>query len=768
MSSVTVDELVMRIEIELDKFRSEAGQAEDIEKRLRDSLKGTEDAAKNAGKSVNGMAGELMAATGRAIAFMSALASSNAIVKFTTAISNANDQLGFMSKRLGMAARDIKGMDTAVAGLGGAGASAMGAMRNLNQGIQEMALMGNDSLIPFFSALGVGVVDASGSLRKMDDVLLDMSDSLSKMNPQQAYAIASAMGLDDGVANALIQGRDAMQEMLDMQKKSYVSSQEDIKASRELSKAQAFLSAQWEGLKTMLANALIPTLLKITKVVSGWVDYLARNERNVRNFFEGIAIAVSVMLIPTLVRAGIAILALVSPILGTAAVVAILAAGFALLYDDYKTWAEGGKSLFDWGEFAKYISDTHVSVGSLSKGFTHLLTGYDSLTEAQEAFSQWMHENGIIDENGLSVKNLAKSFKSLAMEIYNTIPAMRTMLEMYSAVMEGRWSDAINISKKIPGQMAGTLLDVSGSVAGRVTGAWDVALGHDPSQSGTISSAQRDAYSWMRNKLAGWVNAPQQNFAPIGVMRQGLSIKNASSVARVAQEIGLEPNDLAQIISFETGGTFDPNARNPKSSATGLIQKMADPGGKYYGHTRDELGAMSFDEQMEKVVKRYFQERGFSDGRTHTVAEAYEAVSGSGYKRGSKEYELNRVWDTNNDGVIDRQEAANSAQFKAHAKDWMGMSRENDTTDRKDVVKSPQFKVHEQDWMGASRAAAIINFPGIKSDPKSSQDKGIAVTVGTVNVQTSANTLPAATAEGVAAGVSRSSELINQLGGGIQ
>lgn len=755
MSSVTVDELVMRIEIELDKFKSEAGQAENIEKKLRETIKGTGDASDAAGKKVNKMAGEVgnsnkeltkqaqsfMAVTGKALAFFGAMAASNALVKFTTMLSNANDQLGFMSKRLGMTARDIKGMDTAVAGLGGAGASAESTMKSLNQGIQEMVIMGNDSMIPFFSAMGVGVVDASGHVRKMNDVLLDMSDSLSKMDPQQAYAIASAMGLDDGMANALIQGRDAMKEMLEMQKKAYVSSKEDIAASRELSKAQAYLSAQWEGLKTMLANALIPVLLKITKVVSGWVDYLARNERTVRNFFEGITIAVGVLLIPALLKAGVAMLALMSPILGAAAVVAILAAAFGLLYDDYKTWSEGGKSLFDWEKFDKYIRTTDVSVDSLAKGFAQLLTGYDSLSDAQQAFSKWLREKGIIDENGVSIRGLANAFKQLGKDIFEAVPAMKTMLDLIGAVMEGRWSDAFDLAKQIPGQMAGTMLDVGKAASGHVVGAVDTMLGHDPEQEGTISSVQRDAFGWIKNKLADWVGSPQENAGQGPTIYKGLSAKNASSIQRTAQEIGLDPNDLAQIISFETGGSFDPNARNPNSSATGLIQKMADPDGKYYGHSRDELGSMSFDDQMEKVVKRYFQDRGFSDGRTHTVGEAYEAVAGSGYKKGSQAYDLNKVWDANGDGVIDKEEA----------------------------VSSPQFQAHRKDWMGARRAVQMTDTPGVPGVPgggSSGGQSGAQVSIGSVTVQTSATTLPEATAAGVAAGVSRSSELINQLGGG--
>lgn len=749
MSSVTVDELVMRIEIELDKFRSDAGQAENIEKRLRKALKGTEEAARDTGKGINEMSDKVadstkkfddqlktvMAVTRRLIGFIGVLAGSNAVQKFTTAISDANDQLGFMSKRLGIAARDIKGLDTAVAALGGSGASANSTIRNLNQGMQEMVLMGNDSLIPFFAALGVGVVDASGSIRQMDDVLLDMADSLSKMNPQQAYALASAMGLDDGVANALIQGRDAMKEMLDMQKQVYVSSDKEIRASRELSRAQAFLSAQWEGVKTMLANALIPALLKMTKVVSGWMDYLARNERTVRNFFEGIAVAVAVMLIPALVKAGLAMVALIAPVASAAAGVALLAAAFGLLYDDYKTWAEGGKSLFDWTAFDNYINKVNISVDSLAKGFARLLTGYDSLSDAQEAFMKWMRDRGIIDENGLSVRKLGEAFKQLGIDIFNSMPHLKTMVEMIEAVVDGRFSDALALAKTIPAQVASTVVGAYGSAVGHTTGAIDTMLGLEANSPGTISGGIRSGASWLKGQIDLWAGGGSAYGAP----SKGFSADNAASVARVAGELGLDPNDLAQIISFETGGTFNTNARNPNSSATGLIQKMADPDGKYYGYTRDELGSMSFDEQMEKVVKRYFQDRGFSDGRTHSLGDAYEAVTGSGYKKGSKAYELNSVWDANGDGVIDKNEAVNAPQFQAHAKDWMG----------------------------SQRAMQMTGLPGISGGASSGSPGGAQVNIHQINVQTSATTLPDATADGVSAGVARSSQLLDQLGGGL-
>lgn len=152
-----------------------------------------------------------------------------------------------------------------------------------------------------------------------------------------------------------------------------------------------------------------------------------------------------------------------------------------------------------------------------------------------------------------------------------------------------------------------------------------------------------------------------------------LSADKQKSIERVAKNIGVKPDDLASIISFETGGTFSPKSKNPKSSATGLIQFMAGTGGKagkYYGMTRDQFSSLSFDEQMN-YVERYYKDRGFDGTKQRSLADAYTAVTGYGYKEGSKAYELNRVWDTNKNGVIEKGEAVRNKNFQAHRKNWI-------------------------------------------------------------------------------------------------
>ena len=157
-----------------------------------------------------------------------------------------------------------------------------------------------------------------------------------------------------------------------------------------------------------------------------------------------------------------------------------------------------------------------------------------------------------------------------------------------------------------------------------------------------------------------------------------LSADKQKTISRVAKNIGVDENDLASIISFETGGMFSTKSKNPGSSATGLIQFMGKGAtkrggyndGSYYGMSRDQFRALSFDEQM-KYVEKYYKDRGFDGTKKRSLADAYTAVSGYGYKRGSEAYELNRAWDTDGNGIIDKGEAVRAPQFQAHRKKWI-------------------------------------------------------------------------------------------------
>nr|WP_276552525.1 transglycosylase SLT domain-containing protein [Xenorhabdus indica] len=294
---------------------------------------------------------------------------SSGLAKLVSEISSSNDQLHFLSKNLGMNADTIKKWQN-VAEMSGGSADGMAAtMSSLNKSLWDLVTVGDASILPFFNALGVGVVDSYGKIRKLDDILLDMADSMSQMERPQAYNIGKSMGLDDGTINTLLEGREAIQKRLDAQKNIVISTKEELELNRQLREQNSVLSQQWEGLKTIIANYLTPRLLKLSTMVSGFLDYLNKHRDTTITLFQGIATVIGLSLIPVVGRAALAMLGLFAPLItGTGLILAFVAALW-LLHDDYKGWKEGKDSFFDWGTMHKSFVWIMEQLEKLEKWF---------------------------------------------------------------------------------------------------------------------------------------------------------------------------------------------------------------------------------------------------------------------------------------------------------------------------------------------------------------------------------------------------------------
>lgn len=358
MAENIVESIIVKLGLDGSQYNREAEKAKKTNDGLNKSISETDKVVGNVTKTLAKWFSVMAVATG--------------VAKMIDEVQRLNDELYHLERNLGMSASTIKNWQGAAGAMGGSAQGMTESIKSLNMGINDFIVMGDTTLLPFMNALGVSMVDAQGKARKTDDVMLDLADSFSKMDREQAFSIASKMGIDEGTFNTLVQGRKEMEKMLEYQSKMYKSSEEELKASRELAKNRALLGQHWESLKTMMVNAIIPLFVKLSEVALGIFEYLQKHQKAVQAVFKGIAFVVGAILIPILVKATVAALAFMAPFTPFILVVGALGAAFGLLYDDYKTWAEGGKSLFDWGAFRKYIDDSTLSVDNLKNAFSNL------------------------------------------------------------------------------------------------------------------------------------------------------------------------------------------------------------------------------------------------------------------------------------------------------------------------------------------------------------------------------------------------------------
>ncbi|HHR6445309.1 TPA: hypothetical protein ACS773_002091 [Providencia alcalifaciens] len=274
---------------------------------------------------------------------------STGLTKLIEDTARSNDQLNFLSKNLGMNATQVKRWQGAAELSGGSAEGMASSMANLNKSLWDLVTVGDTSILPYFNALNVGVVKNNGELRNLDDILLDVADSLSQMSRPQAYNFAKNMGFDEGTINMLLQGRQEMERQLALQKDIVVSSEQELEISRQLQQQNALVDMQWDGLKTLLGNYLIPYALKLSATVTGFLGYLNKNRDTAIFIFKALGTVIGVTLIPIVLKAATAFLGLFGAIGLLPALLLLLGASLWMLYDDFKKWKEGGESLL--GEY---------------------------------------------------------------------------------------------------------------------------------------------------------------------------------------------------------------------------------------------------------------------------------------------------------------------------------------------------------------------------------------------------------------------------------
>lgn len=281
------------------------------------------------------------------------------------------DKLYFSSQRIGASVTNINAYGNAIAQLGGSAEGAVGSLESLAEKMRNSP--GYEGMI---NSLGVQTKDANGAMRDRVEVMKDLSGVLSKMPAYQANAYASSLGIDQNTLMAMRDGKFVS----NMDK--YQKIQKELGMNDDLAKSGNEFMTEYRDLTMMTktgfqvivmqaGKALIPILRLLNQMLQMGISAFSQLNPQIK---EGLAVGlrfgmVAVVLggvvkvfgilfkfIPML-KSFIGLLKLfrlaflASPI----GIILALASALALLYDDYKTWKEGGKSLFDWSKWTNGI-----------------------------------------------------------------------------------------------------------------------------------------------------------------------------------------------------------------------------------------------------------------------------------------------------------------------------------------------------------------------------------------------------------------------------
>ncbi|HHR6573236.1 TPA: hypothetical protein ACS8DH_000666 [Providencia alcalifaciens] len=482
-----IDTLLVSLKLDSGGFANDAKKATTENDKLADSidalnetlggvnetLKGTREQQKKAKKQSDSFTKSINNATKALAGLFTTIFMSTGLTKLIEDTARSNDQLNFLSKNLGMNATQVKRWQGAAELSGGSAEGMASSMANLNKSLWDLVTVGDTSILPYFNALNVGVVKSNGELRNLDDILLDVADSLSQMSRPQAYNFAKNMGFDEGTINMLLQGRQEMERQLALQKDIVVSSEQELEISRQLQQQNALVGMQWDGLKTLLGNYLIPYALKLSATVTGFLGYLNKNRDTAIFIFKALGTVIGVTLIPIVLKAATAFVGLFGAIGLLPALLLLLGASLWMLYDDFKKWKEGGESLL--GEYWKKWDST----------ITPILEKLDEMGDwfIKSDFSRWSRDIDRIKKSFDSIKDSVSSLTGKLLELIGIDPSKFSADWVFDKIIAGvrRASETLALlldalNKLTDGDFSGAYDSLAGAATTLITGEKDGSI----------------------------------------------------------------------------------------------------------------------------------------------------------------------------------------------------------------------------------------------------------------------------------------------------
>lgn len=385
------------------------------------------------------------------------------IVGFTTQIANGLDKIYWASQRTGASVQGIKALGYAASQTGASAESAMSSLEGLAGFMRS-----NPGAEGFLNRLGVQTRDASGKMRDTAAIFTGVGQKLNNMPYYRAKQYAQMLGIDENTLMAMRRGMNGFtadyQSMLQKTgfnaDKAAVHSNKFMTSMRGLTslfgimrdKIGSNLAGGLAGSLDSLRRRILDNFPKIedtlTRVIKGviwlanaftrmawrliqgagsvidWWKRLDDGSKNLLKIFGALLVAWR-LLNSAFLKSPIGIITTL-----------ILAIG--LLYDDYQTWKEGGKSLIDWGKWKTEIDQAVKMIGDLKK----------TVTDLTKALAKLLG----IDPKSWSLK---WDFSNFISQMGEFGKMLNMIADLLNAIKDGNWAQAASIGKQLLNQGSG-------------------------------------------------------------------------------------------------------------------------------------------------------------------------------------------------------------------------------------------------------------------------------------------------------------------------
>jgi hypothetical protein len=372
-----IDSLIVQLGLDTKNVESKAPgvrkQLSDLEK----DAKKTKDTTDDLGKSLKQTGAQLGA-------FLAVLGGTVAVRSFVKDAIDTNTQLYFLSRNLEMNTQKLFAFGAAAQEIGGSKGTIQNFMRTIAGMPGELLIGRMPQLLPLFARLGINF------RQPFDQIMLDLSKRFAGMDRKVAFSFGTASGIPDDVMNLLLQGPGAVQSAIG-RTAGFGPTGKEAESAARMKRQFTDLELQIVKIGYDLLYKATPALEKFLGVLQAIGAWAQRHEKIVAMIaavatgLAGIAaLATGLGAVAMAWSALTGAIAAAWPVLTIVGIVTALAAAIGLLWDDYKVWAEGGKSYFNWGEFAAGVDATTEAFKSLAQW----------IENATDRYTKWLKAHG--------------------------------------------------------------------------------------------------------------------------------------------------------------------------------------------------------------------------------------------------------------------------------------------------------------------------------------------------------------------------------------
>lgn len=296
------------------------------------------------------------------------------------------------------------------------------ALRNAFKSSAEAINNAESEQAKIFKQLGISLNNTDGSIKDTTHLLTELAGATEQLDKRQANNIFQKLGITDKrVIDGLLKGRKELEENIKKQKENGVVTQRQVEIAQKYKQAQDRLNSSIENAKNSIMEYIAPAITWLMDKFKVVVDWMNEHQAFVIGFFGAIAVIVSTLYLPAMIKAGIATMVALAPIIAIAVAVGALATGIALLVDDIYTWINGGDSLI--GQLINFEDAMNL----VNSAIDFLVDGFNGGIEAIKNFGSSFIDMVVGVKDGVVERfNFIKEFiQNVLATVFGTIDKIK-------------------------------------------------------------------------------------------------------------------------------------------------------------------------------------------------------------------------------------------------------------------------------------------------------------------------------------------------------